>query len=129
MTVYLGKAEWYCGKCASDSMEAHESCGEVDCPQHCAKCHEPLDYTLTSEGIKYVLDKMQEELDSYASAPKKAVKEWSKVHDAYKDTYYVGRPRIEIMRDWGKELENCAINDYEQHILDTFMLITLIAVK
>jgi hypothetical protein len=36
--------------------------GEQDCPANCCACGEPLEYSLTSDGVTYVLEAVRESL-------------------------------------------------------------------
>lgn len=58
--MYIDEQESYCFYCAPDTAEYYPN-EEVDTPVHCAECEELLDYRLTQDGIKYVL----EALDAY----------------------------------------------------------------
>lgn len=88
----------YCEKCLPvpvDDERVFDASGEQDTPAHCCNCLVPLDYSLTSEGVDYVLEKLLE-----------AIREgldW-KVYDCYQGTYYAGSPHCDIIADWAEEI-------------------------
>jgi len=142
MTVYMGEAEWLCEDCGIaqglSEEDSYADAGEADCPQHCAVCHVPLDYSLTTDGVNYVIEALQEQLDAWERSPSEAMARWKTVHDHYKGTWYEGSPWIVITRDWAKELTWYGLRGSkrageEVHrvrwIVDTFLLVTLCAVK
>ena len=88
-------------------MSVCENCGtpdpreEVDCPQHCDDCGRPLDYSLTADGIEYVLETLRYALENGIDdhiIPLKGTAE----EDCL--SYYHGSPHYEITRDWASDL-------------------------
>ncbi len=81
--------ELLCEFCAPDSWEECDG-GESDSPQHCS-CGRPLEGSLTSDGITYVLDQAEET-----------------ARDGYTGTtgigngppYYVGSPMWAVVSEW-----------------------------
>jgi len=119
MNAYIFQADVYCDKCAEliqaeiiragqapqntedeDAFDSGEypkgpyedGGGEADCPQHCANCHVALLNPLTTVGVQYVIDSLED----------------SKRGD------------IEILRGWAKQLSDYSLNDEQQFILDNF---------
>jgi hypothetical protein len=94
----------YCEGClpvvSSDPRVSFDD-GEQDTPAHCCVCHKPLEYRLTTAGVRYVLEAIRQ------SAVKPSA-ERNKVHDCYKGTYYEGKRHVEIVRDWAEKLLDSA---------------------
>ena len=93
--TYYKYGDAYCIICApinSDPVENQES----DCPVTCSVCHRPLQYSLTEDGVKYVIEKMKSTL-------KEGYKEYLQ-EIANKENYYDGCPRIGILLDWADDL-------------------------
>jgi hypothetical protein len=117
---YHYECDEYCENClpvASDSPEVCSDGGEQDTPANCCVCHRPLDYSLTSEGVQYVLEYIRESL---AAGPD----EWNKVHDCYKGTYYEGSRHVEIVRDWAADLQNYSLDERDKKLVDFFLEVT-----
>jgi len=133
MTVYIGEAEWLCEDCGIEAglseEDSYPDCGETDCPENCARCHRPLEYSLTGEGVTYVMEHLDHEVAKWNLSPSKAMGEWKAVHDCYKGTWYEGSPWIVIMRDWAEELGNYGLDDADEHVVEMFLTLTLCAVK
>lgn len=133
MTVYMGNAELLCEDCGIaqglSEEDSYPDAGEADSPQHCAVCHIPLDYSLTDYGVNYVIEALQEQLDAWEESPSKAMAEWKAVHGVYKGTWYEGSPWVEIAREWAENLKWYGLDSDDMNIVDTFLLVTLCAVK
>lgn len=87
---------------------------ECDTPQHCSRCHRPMEHSLTSEGVRYVLEAMREEL-------RKGRAEYSKVNDCYKGTYYEGSRHVEIVRDWARMAQGNGLCGHDRAFVDRFL--------
>jgi hypothetical protein len=75
MSVYMFRAAFYCEDCGRDlpqepveggpydsdeyAIETYDL-GEADSPQHCDRCWRLLDFSLTSDGIEYVREALQD---------------------------------------------------------------------
>ena len=103
MQAYLNECEWLCPDCAGDDTEEVNwydlDYEESDVPQNCAVCHRPLGGALTPNGIKYILDAIQESLRVGRQAR-------NTIHDCYKGTYYEGSRHCEIVRDWAEQIRH-----------------------
>ena len=69
---YIYDSESYCERClpkvTGESLKlsleiAQENEGEQDTPANCSRCGRPLKYSLTTDGVDYVLEKIQDILD------------------------------------------------------------------
>jgi hypothetical protein len=74
--------------------------GSQDTPAHCCACGAPLDYTLTEEGVAYVIDALVDELidgiDEHIIPLKGTAEE--------RLTYYHGSPHYVITMEWAEHL-------------------------
>lgn len=98
--------------------------GECDSPQHCGDCGQPIDHTLTSEGVKYVLESIREAIEDAVAQgrdstrdrvmPKKGTGEESM-------TWWHGSRHVEIVRGWAKDVRNYNLEPDEKAIVDLFL--------
>jgi hypothetical protein len=117
MSHYHYDGAEYCEDCLpvdEDSEQVEYDCGEQDYPAHCCVCHQPLDYTLTSDGVEYVLDALKVELA-------KPIDERNELHPCYVGTWYEGSRHVEITRDWATALSNCSLTSDQQDLLAQFL--------
>lgn len=92
--------------------------GEQDSPANCARCHRPMDYRLTTDGVAYVMEKIRESMDEGPAS-------WNAVHECYKGTYYEGSRHVEIVRDWAEELTSyCGLSKKDEKLLNLFLTVT-----
>ena len=91
--------------------------GEQDTPANCVGCGIPLNYTLTQEGVQYVIqaitDALEEGLDTHI-IPTKGTGEETLTH-------YHESPHYEIVRDWATDLTSYNLTEEEIRIVDTFL--------
>lgn len=114
MGYYTYDCEVFCEDCAPEDAE-YDCSGESDCPENCSICHQPLDYSLTSEGIQYVLQAIKESLNT-------PEEERNKVHECYDGTYYEGSRHVEIVRDWAKDLKwYGGLTNEEEELIEKFL--------
>lgn len=128
MTAYLGECEWFCERCAPNDAKEYDV-GEADAPVHCATCHEPLDYSLTPDGVAYVIEALQEQIDNWNDSPSIAMARWKEKHDCYKGSWYENSPWITITRDWAEKLKWYGLDSDDEYTVDMFLTVTLCAVK
>jgi hypothetical protein len=117
MGHYHYNCDEYCEDClpvSENNPEVDYDAGEQDSPGNCCQCHKPLEYTLTSEGVRYVLEYITESL--YSPPEKRNL-----VHDCYNGTWYEGSRHVEIVRDWAKDLLNYSLNDADRILVDRFL--------
>lgn len=78
---------------------SYPDAGESDCPQHCDSCHKPLEYSLTNEGIDYVVEAVREMLKS-------GRENYCKVHPSHDpdSDYYKDSPAFAVVRDWVEDM-------------------------
>lgn len=117
---YHYDASEYCEQClpvSENHRDVSLDSGEQDSPANCSVCHRPLDYSLTGDGVQYVLEKIRESID-------KGPASWNVVHDCYKGTYYDGSRHVEIVRDWAKDLSNYFLSEADKKLVERFLEMT-----
>lgn len=112
--MFLFNGSYYCEDHAPiDSQDCSDS--EVDCPQHCAECDYPLDYSLTSDGVQYVLEAIRESL-------KVGRKARNTIHDVYQGGWYAGSRHCEIVREWAEKLKwYGGLSNREESLIDHYL--------
>lgn len=115
---HYGCDEW-CEDClpvSTESAEVDYDDGEQDSPANCCACGKPLDYSLTPDGVEYVIDSCLEAMD-----------DWDDHIIPMADTaesemrYYHGSPHFAIVEDWAKDLSNYSLDRKDRFILDAFL--------
>jgi len=102
-----------------DSDEFPKSCCSdgSDCPENCAGCGQPLDYTLTAEGRSYVLETakaaLENGLDTHIIPLKGSAEETL--------TWYYGMPHYEIVRDWVTEVTSYMLDSEDEEIVCRYL--------
>lgn len=86
---------------------------ETDCPQHCEECARPIKYTLTTDGINYVVEYLQEAIDRQEYNSKE-----TRTGDP--NNYYRGMPIWSVVYDWAVDLKSYWLNETQQAVLDEF---------
>jgi len=119
MGHYHYNYEEWCEDCLPVSpAEADWDDGEQDTPANCSCCGRPLDYTLTTDGVNYVIEQlcivMSTGIDTHI-IPNMGTAEEECL------TYYHGMPHYEIMRDWARDLSNYFLNPEDQEIVGYFL--------
>jgi len=100
MSAYLFDLELYCSNCTPDGARCvDDGGGESDVPQHCHECGEFLKNPLTQDGVKYVVEKIEEYLRT------KTETDWNRVMPLKGTaeetmTAYHGRPHKSFLLDW-----------------------------
>ena len=90
--------------------------GDQDTPAHCFSCLRPLDYSLTTEGVQYVLGEIQGSLEHGPDAT---------VYDCYKGTWYEGSPHHAILRDWVEHIRNYGgLSGGDRELIDRYLAAT-----
>ncbi len=94
--------EQYCDDCTDAYPDGDYvyGGGEQDSPAHCRVCGVMLDFDLTSDGVRYVIDTIRDEL--------KSVEYWELDGKWPKGHHYHGRPSYDMLYDWAK----IVITDY-----------------
>lgn len=90
---------------------------EVDAPHNCSACSRPCAYTLTTEGVEYVIEKIRETLDEGPD-------EWNRPCQGGTASYYHGSRHVEIVRDWAADLKTYGLNDDRRWLVDYFLKVT-----
>lgn len=95
--------EHYCTDCLPvdvDNEGVFNASGEQDLPAHCSVCGKPLDYSLTYDGVAYVLEHLVDAI--------RAGLDW-RIEDIAtaggRSWYYNGVPHCTIIADQAKEIE------------------------
>ena len=113
--LWYSDSDVYCEGCAPKDARECVNGNEVDSPQHCSVCHMPLDYSLTSDGVAYVMEALREELG-------KGYKRYLEVHECYVGTYYEGEPHVSILWDWACDLLWYTLeDDADRRFVDRFL--------
>ena len=117
MSHYHYDCEEYCDQCASPG--AYLDDGEQDTPANCAGCGRPLDYSLTADGVKYVLEYIMGALETGIEddhiIPLKGTAEEEMLD------YYQGSPHYEIVRDWAKDLQDYSLDRKDACIVQAYL--------
>jgi hypothetical protein len=121
----MGHYHYNCDEYCEDCLPVHEDheevdydCGEQDTPANCCVCHKPLEYSLTSDGVKYVLESIRESLN-------KSEEDRNKVHNCYDNTWYENCRHVEIVRDWANNLKwYGGLSEEEEELIDHFLEVT-----
>lgn len=103
----------YCDQCAPD-IEPEAMPQECDSPQNCENCGAQLEYSLTADGVAYVMEHVIEALERGVDAT---------IRDSLpQDTYYNGMPQCSVVGDWARDLRNYGgLSQAEKYCLDTFI--------
>lgn len=88
--------------------------GEADTPQHCDGCHRPLENPLTSEGVAYVVEAVQDRLRKGTDPG-----DWR-----WPDGYYVGLDKNEVLRDWAGDLHLADLEPKDAKTVSLFLFWT-----
>lgn len=108
--------EIYCDQCCD--IEPEYLPQECDSPQHCAACRCPVEYSLTSDGVAYVMEHIIDALrdgidDTITEAGQGAIQEGD---------YYIGMPHCSVVGDWAREIKNYGgLTPSEEYCIDTFL--------
>lgn len=106
----------YCESCAPADMEGDLNSNEVDSPEHCSVCGRPCEYSLTCDGVEYVLNAIAEEISTWPNGHRLCrPTDWS---------YYKGCRHIEIVRDWAVDLCGYPLEGSDFRLVDAFMDLT-----
>lgn len=124
---YIYDSESYCERClpkvTGESLKlsleiAQENEGEQDTPANCSRCGRPLKYSLTTDGVDYVLEKIQDILDE---GPRR----WNRVYKSpRKPDYYKGCRSCDVVRDWAEDLREYYLTDQQKQLVDRFLALT-----
>lgn len=109
---YHYKGDEYCEGClpvGRASAGVSVDYGEQDVPAHCHDCNRPLDYTLTPEGVAYVVKTLSAAL--------------AKGLDSTPSTTgdYEGSPHYAIVYDWADALDGYDLSDGERAVVEKYM--------
>jgi hypothetical protein len=141
---YVYSADVFCDQCGDPNRPGHEipkptypkpwdtddypdyvqTLGPTDSPQNCGECGAPLDYELTEEGIKYVLDHIQTSLET--ALKRGRANTWDRImplHGTGEETmhYWHGSRHVEIVRDWADKISGCNLEKDEAALVSLFL--------
>lgn len=98
-------------------VEGDLNSNECDTPQNCHVCGKPCECTLTADGVEYVMDYIREALTEGPS-------QWNQVRDE-PGRYYDGSRRVEVTRDWAKEIKGYGgLSKADKWLIEYFLDIT-----
>lgn len=113
---YHHDCDEYCEDCAPKGAVCDD--GEQDTPANCHECGQPLDYSLTSEGVQYVLEYIMEALENGLDCHIVPLEGTAEVEGL---AYYHGSRHYEIVRDWARDLEDYSLDRKDTTILQAFL--------
>lgn len=90
----------YCEDClpvSPDDSEVGLDTGEQDSPAHCDSCHCHLDYSLTSDGVRYVLNSLLDHIRNPDAG------------------------NGDVLDDWAENLRWYGLGTKERNLLDCFL--------
>ena len=98
--------------------------GECDSPCHCGTCGQPIDYSLTEDGIRYVLESIRESLEDAVAQGRDST--WDRVMPMEgtaeeTHTWWHGSRHVEIVRGWAEDLRNYSLEPDERALVDLFL--------
>lgn len=112
---YVLDGEIFCEDCAPNNAESiGDWPSESDCPESCCMCLKAVPYTLTSEGVQYVLEAIRESL-------KAGRKKRNRVLDCYKDTWFEGSRHCEIVREWAEDLKWYGLESKDEKLVEKYL--------
>ena len=85
---------------------------EADTPLHCDWCHRPLKGKLTSDGVDYVVEALEDDL----AKGRWGMDMYSAIGDIL--PWYQGSPRYSVRADWVELLKWHGPNDEIQELID-----------
>lgn len=104
-----------CERHAPD-VEGDLNSNETDVPENCIVCGRPCEYTLTTDGVAYVLEQVRDALQKPVRARNKVI------HD--RSSYYDGSRHVEIVRDWASDLKWYSLSKVDSDLIDHFLAVT-----
>ena len=114
-------ADLYCEQCLPVSIHhpgVADGSGEQDSPAHCCGCGRPLDYSLTTEGVAYVIDRIRESLRTREHLSSTTID-----HD-HAPAYYKGSPIYAITRDWAEDLSWYNLSVKDENLVRRYLELT-----
>ena len=98
--------------------------GECDCPQCCGMCGAPIDCTLTTDGVDYVLSAIQESLESAVTHGRGPV--WDRIRPMRgtaeeTHTFWHGSREVDVLRAWARDVREYGLEPGEKAIVDLFL--------
>ena len=119
MGHYHYDGEEYCEDClpvSPDNPVVDLDTGEQDSPAHCFHCLCPLDYSLTTDGVAYVLGEIRGSLEHGPD---------STVYECYKGTWYDGSPHHAILRDWAEHIRHYGgLSEGDRELIGKYLEVT-----
>lgn len=77
---------------------SYPDAGEADSPQNCDSCGKPLEYSLTNDGIDYVVEAVRETLQLGRS-------HYCRIYPSHRENdYYEGTPLFSVVKDWVEDM-------------------------
>lgn len=107
----------YCGECMEPPEGTFASVGDNECdsPQHCQICRRPVPYSLTSDGVNYVVEKLKESLQDRDGLRSEIC--W----DLPPGDYYLGSKGWAVLRDWALELHGYGLEPDQKEIVNQYL--------
>lgn len=98
--------------------------GECDTPCHCGNCGQPIDHTLTEDGIRYVLESIRESIEEAVAQGREST--WDRIMPMKgtaeeTHTWWHDSRHVEIVRGWAEEIRNYNLDPGEKAIVDLFL--------
>lgn len=94
-TVYVHDCDLFCSaKCAPSGAEQFPT-SETDCPNHCAECGELIDQPLTTDGVAYVIEAIDQHNKN-------------------------GRGCRDVLTQWSEVVRDYGLDPLQTEIIDTF---------
>ena len=120
MSHYHYQSDEWCVDCLpaeAPHADVDLDSGEQDTPANCCACGKPLDYTLTAEGVQYVveaiLDNLENGIDEHI-IPAAGTAE-------YELTYYHGSPHFAVVEAWAENLRDYALSRKDRYLVNEFL--------
>lgn len=122
MAHYHYDCDEYCEACLpvpANSKDVDIDEGSQDTPKNCCVCGKPLDYSLTNDGVNYVLDHIRDALRE----PREERNRIMPLSGTAEETmnYYHSSRHVEIVRDWAQDLTSYHLADRDKRLVERFL--------
>lgn len=105
-----------CEYCAPPDMEGDLNSNEVDAPENCWRCGRPCEYTLTADGVEYVLECLEFSIATWPNGAETTLCGLG---------YYRNLPSFHVERDWAQDLyANYALDKHARMLVSSFLGLT-----
>ena len=110
MDTYMTETDTFCEDCAPEGAECIGSDREADYPDHCENCGVPLENSLTSEGVDYVIEQAKEKaLEVFRGQNHTIGKELP---------WYEGCKHSRIVLDWLQQIARYGLEEPQDRQVD-----------